>query len=187
MDKKPEEKTCLYTNRLTEKDNPVIVLRGKLDTLNAMILEARLLGTEKQNMDFVNDLQEILEFLRFIFTTEYKCDTPDDFVILGFSSSEIQEQSHHPEKYFGRAHLLINNLTGPLCLRLNLLRTAAREAELAAVAVLHETTDMEDTADSQAAVNCRKFIIKALNRLSSLFYILMYKYLPVDKSPVTAL
>jgi len=146
-----------------KKDNPVIAFRGKLDTLCAMILEAQLLGAQKDNPLFVNDLQEVLEFVRSLFGAEYKNTPLGDFRILGMSSVEMREQSHNPEKYFNRAHLLMHHSMGELSLRMNSLRTAARETELAAV-----------------AANCNEDILEALNRLSSLFYILIYKYLPKD-------
>jgi ethanolamine utilization cobalamin adenosyltransferase len=175
LDSKPEELTHLYGNQLTEKDNPVIVFRGKLDKLCAMILEAQILGEEKENRTFVNDLQEILEFVRSLLPAEYKCIPLGDFRILGLSSKDLRERSHNPEKYFGRDHLLMHRSMGPLCLRLNLLRTVAREAELSAVATLR------DPADTKC---CREDIVEALNRLSSLFYILIFKYLPKSYSPI---
>jgi ethanolamine utilization cobalamin adenosyltransferase len=52
-----------------------------------------------------------------------------------------------------------------------------RETELAAV------TAFRDPANPS---NClRKDIVRALNRLSSLFYILIYKYLPKDFTQTT--
>jgi ethanolamine utilization cobalamin adenosyltransferase len=93
---------------------------------------------------------------------------------LGFSSKDLRERSHHPEKYFGRNHLLMHHSMGPLCIRLNLLRTVAREAELAAVAA------MKNSPGSEC---CCEDVVEALNRLSSLFYILIFKYLPKSYSP----
>jgi ethanolamine utilization cobalamin adenosyltransferase len=182
---KPEDMTHLYGNRLTEKDNPVIVFRGKLDSLCAVILEAQVLGEEKENNDFVNDLQEILEFARSLLTVEYKCVPLGEFRILGYSSKELRERSHNIEKYYGHKHLLMHHSMGPLSLRLNLLRTAARETELAAAAILRDPIVYNPAAcESQdTARRCRKDIVEALNRLSSLFYILIYKYLPKDYSP----
>ena len=184
-DEKPEEMTHLYGNQLTEKDNPVIVFRGKLDSLCAMILEAQVLGAEKGNRDFVNDLQEILEFVRSLFTVEYKCVPLGEFRILGYSSKELRERSHNPEKYYGCRHLLTHHSMGALSLRLNLLRTAARETELAAAAILRDPTACNPAycESPEAAGRCRKDIVEALNRLSSLFYILIYKYLPKNYSP----
>jgi len=177
--------THLYGNQLTEKDNPVIVFRGKLDSLCAMILEAQVLGEEKGNREFVNDLQEILEFVRSLITVEYKCVPLDEFRILGYNSKELRERSYNPEKYSGRKHLLMHYSMGALPLRLNLLRTAARETELAATVILRDDIFLNPAVSvSQDTVRrCRKDIVEALNRLSSLFYILIYKYLPKDYSP----
>jgi len=178
---KPEEMTHLYGNRLTEKDNPVIVFRGKLDSLCALILEAQVLGGEKNNGGFVNDLQGILEFVRSLLPVEYKRAPLGEFRILGYSSEELRERSQNPEKYFGRKHLLMHHSMGPLPLRLNRLRTAVREAEIAAIAALRDTKANPADCDSpQTAESCLKDIVEALNRLSGLFYMLMYKYLPEE-------
>jgi ethanolamine utilization cobalamin adenosyltransferase len=182
--RKPEEMTHLYGNRLIEKDNPVIAFRGKLDSLCALILEAQVMGEEKNNEGFVNDLQEILEFVRSLFSVEYKRVPLGEFRILGYGSEELRERSRNPEKYFGRGHLLMHHSMGPLSARLNRLRTAARETELAAVALLRDTKTRNPEAQSpRAAEHCLKDIVEALNRLSGLFYMLMYTYLPEDYSP----
>ena len=178
LDTKPEELTHLYGNLLTEKDNPVIIFRGKLDRLCAMILEAQLLGAEKENRSYVNDLQEILDFVRSLLPAEYKCNPLGEFCVLGLTSRDLRERSHHPEKYFGRKHIRMHHSMGALCLRLNLIRTTVRETELAAVAMLRALPDQ-----SGSARRCREDIVKALNRLSSLFYILIYKYLPRNYTP----
>jgi ethanolamine utilization cobalamin adenosyltransferase len=170
---KPEGLTHLYGNQLTEKDNPVIVFRGKLDTLCAMILEAQLLG--KENQSFADDLQEILEFTRSLLPAEYKCIPLGEFRVLGFTSQDLREQSYNPKKYFGHEHLLMHNSMGALSLRMNLLRTVTRETELSAVALLRDSSDSNRQT--------REDIVTALNRLSSLFYILIYKYLPKDYTP----
>jgi len=172
-------------NMLAEKDNPVIVFRGKLDSLCALILEAQVLGGEKGNSGFVNDLQGILEFVRSLFTAEYKSVPLGDFRILGYSPKELREKSHNPEKYLGHKHLLMHHSMGPLPLRLNLLRAATREAELAAVTLLRDAKAGNPSAceSPRDAERCREDIAEALNRLSSLFYLLMYKYLPEDYSP----
>jgi len=182
---KPEDMTHLYGNRLIEKDNPVVIFRGKLDSLCAMILEAQVLGEEKENRGFVNDLQGILEFVRSLLPVEYNCVSLGEFRILGYSAKELRERSNNPEKYFDRKHLLLHYSMGALSLRLNLLRAAARETELAATAMLRDPITYNSAAcESQdIAGSCRKDIVKALNRLSSLFYILIYKYLPEDYSP----
>jgi len=176
LDSKPEGLTHLYGNRLIEKNNPMIAFRGKLDSLCAMILEAQLFGAEAGNKTFVNDMQEILEFSRSLISAEYRRIPMGEFHLLGLSAKDLRERSHHPEKFFGHKHLLMHHSMGALCLRLNLLRTAVRETELAAVAALRNSADSTN--------NTYEDVVKALNRLSSLFYILIYKYLPANYSPI---
>lgn len=174
LDSKPEMLTHLYGNQLTEKDNPVIRFRGMLDKLAAMILDAQVLGEEKENRAFVHDLQEILEFVRSLLPAEYKGTPLGEFRVLGLTSKDLRERSHHPEKYFGRKHLLTDYTMGALSIKLNLLRTITRETELAAVSAFKDENDPSNSR--------RPDIVEALNRLSSLFYILIYKYLPKNYS-----
>jgi ethanolamine utilization cobalamin adenosyltransferase len=173
---KPEAMTHLEGNNLVYKDHPRIIWRGKLDSLTAMILEAQVLGWEKDNQEYVNDLQEILEFLRRLLPCEYKDLPVEEFRLLGLTAPELKARSHDPLKYYGCRHLLIEYPMGPLCVRLNTLRTAVREVELAAAAAFKDPEGKP----------IREDIITALNRISSLFYIMIFKYLPGDFSPRTA-
>ena len=172
---KPPGLTHLYGNRLTEKDNPLIVFRGKLDTLCAMILEARLLGEQAGNRAFVDDLQHTLEFARSILPAECGGASMAGAKLLGMTSDELRELCHNPQKHFGRGHLLVDGGMGALCLRLNLLRAFTREAEVAAVTAFRDA--------SPPFHNGRPDILEALNSLSALFYVLMYRYLPGDYAP----
>jgi ethanolamine utilization cobalamin adenosyltransferase len=176
FDTKPEAMTHLVGNNLVYKDHPVIIWRGKLDSLAAMIIEAQALGWEKDNREYVNDLQEILEFIRRLLPCEYKNVPVEEFKLLGLTAEELRARSHDPLKYYGHKHALIEYRMGPLCVRLNSLRTASREAELAAAAAFKD-------ADGKPI---REDIIKALNRISSLFYIMIFKYLPKGFTPRSA-
>lgn len=176
FDAKPEAMTHLLGNNLVYKDHPVIIWRGKLDSLTAMILEAQALGWEKHNREYVNDLQEILEFIRRLLPCEYKNIPVEEFKLLGLTAEELKARSHDPLKYYGHKHILIEYPMGSLCIRLNSLRTASRETELAAVAAFKDS-------DGKPA---REDIVKALNRISSLFYIMIFKYLPKGFTPRSA-
>jgi ethanolamine utilization cobalamin adenosyltransferase len=167
---KPEAMTHLHGNHLVYKDHPVIFWRGKLDCLCASIIEAQVLGVEKGNSQFADELQEILEFIRRLLPCEYKNIPVEEFHLLGLSSEELRERSHNPLKYFGHKHIRFDYLMGPLSVRLNTLRTEVRQVELAAAAAFKD----------QSGKPGREDIIEALNRLSSLFYIMMYQYLPKD-------
>jgi ethanolamine utilization cobalamin adenosyltransferase len=167
FDHKPEALTHLQGNHLVYKDHPRIIWRGKLDRLTALIVEAQYLGVEKENQEFVEDLQEILEFVRRLLPSEYKNIPVEEFHLLGLSSQELRDRSHNPAQYYGRPHLLTDYRMGPLSIRLNLLRTEVREVECAAAA-----------AFNGVGTPRRDDIIEALNRLSSLLYIMVFKYLP---------
>jgi ethanolamine utilization cobalamin adenosyltransferase len=167
FDHKPEALTHLQGNHLVYKDHPRIIWRGKLDRLTALIVEAQYLGVEKENQELVDELQEILEFVRRLLPCEYKNIPVEEFHLLGLSSQELRDRSHNPAQYYGHPHLLTDYRMGPLSIRLNLLRTEVREVECAAAA-----------AFNGVGTPRRDDIIEALNRLSSLFYIMMYKYLP---------
>jgi ethanolamine utilization cobalamin adenosyltransferase len=173
FDTKPEAMTHLLGNNLVYKDHPRIIWRGKLDSLTAMILEAQVLGWEKDNREYVNDLQEILEFLRGLLPCEYKDIPVEEFRLLGLTAQELKARSHDPLKYYGHKHILIEYRMGALCIRLNTLRTASRETELAAAAAFKDPEGKPTRED----------IIKALNRISSLFYIMIFKYLPKGFTP----
>jgi ethanolamine utilization cobalamin adenosyltransferase len=176
FDVKPEAMTHLFGNNLVYKDHPIIVWRGKLDSLAAMIVEAQALGWEKDNRDYVNDLQEILDFIRRLLPCEYKNIPVEEFKLLGLTAEELKARSHDPLKYYGHRHILIEYRMGALCVRLNTLRTASRETELAAAAAFKGP-------DGKFA---REDIVKALNRISSLFYIMIFKYLPKGFTPRSA-
>jgi ethanolamine utilization cobalamin adenosyltransferase len=176
FDAKPEAMTHLSGNNLVYKDHPVIIWRGKLDSLAAMIIEAQALGREKDNREYVNDLQEILEFIRRLLPCEYKNTPVEEFKLLGLTAEELKARSHDPLKYYGHKHILIEYRMGALCVRLNTLRTASRETELAAAAAFKGP-------DGKPV---REDIIRALNRISSLFYIMIFKYLPKGFTPRSA-
>jgi ethanolamine utilization cobalamin adenosyltransferase len=173
LDAKPEAMTHLQGNNLVYKDHPVIIWRGKLDSLAAMIVEAQALGWEKDNREYVKDLQEILEFIRRLLPCEYKNTPVEEFKLLGLTAEELRARSHDPQKYYGHKHILIEYRMGALCVRLNSLRAASRETELAAAAAFKGPDGKPGRED----------IIKALNRISSLFYIMIFKYLPKTFTP----
>ncbi len=72
--------------------------------------------------------------------------------------------SHNPKKYLGIGHLLMNYQLSEWCIALNTLRTQARELELAAVNAF---------VSPDGTVAEREDLLLGLNRLSSVFYIMM--------------
>lgn len=163
---KPEEMTHLRGNLLVKKSSPRIAFRGKLDSLEAAILEAQALA-HRQNAPAVRDgLGEVLEQVRLVLGAEVKDQPLEEVPILGMDQARLRQVSHNVKGAFGIDHPIPSWEMGELALRLNTLRTPVRETELAA-AVAFEAPGETPRPD----------IIRALNRLSSAVYILFCKLL----------
>lgn len=163
---KPEEMTHLRGNLLVKKSSPRIAFRGKLDSLEAAILEAQALA-HRQNAPAVRDgLGEVLEQVRLVLGAEVKDQPLEEVSILGMDQARLRQVSHNVKGAFGIDHPIPSWEMGELALRLNTLRTQVRETELAA-AVAFEAPGETPRPD----------IIRALNRLSSAVYILFCKLL----------
>jgi ethanolamine utilization cobalamin adenosyltransferase len=173
LDSKPEGMTHLTGRRLVAKSHPIIAFRGRLDSLCARIISAQLVGAEIGRQDFVDDLEEIVEFVRRLLPAELRGEPVPEFLLCGLDAAAVRDRSHHPQKHFGHPHMRSTWRMGRLSVALNDLRALTRETELAAANAFVEpdgTTARED-------------VVMALNRLSSLFYVLMFKYLPEGFQP----
>lgn len=160
-EKKPEEMTHLRGNLLVHKTHPRILLRGKLDTLQAQILLLQAKHSDRE--DLCRNLGEALEYVRGILGAEVKGEQFGDRKLFGYTPDQVREMSHHVKEHLGIEHPIPDHTMGETALELNLLRTQVREAELAAAAAFLE----EDTFG----------IIKGLNRLSSGIYLLFCRML----------
>lgn len=158
LEEKPEHMTHLRGDVLVSKCHPVIAFRGKLDSLQAELILAQLeLPGERQR------LGEILALSRHLI----RCDVMQEPVswekLCGLTEEELRSRSHFPQKYYAKAHFMPEAADGLKIARLNRLRCAAREAELAAAA-----------AFAGPEGNCtRTDILQALNRMSSMLYVMM--------------
>lgn len=152
-DEKPEHMTQLEGNVLVPKTHPRILFRGKLDTLQAQVI---LLMLEEPALR--PPLKEILDFLRRILKSEVLGEPFLPGKLLGWTETQIREISQLPQKHLGKPHFMPEPEDGMSVARLNYLRTQVREAELLA---------------AQAFPTGREDILRGLNRLSSLVYIMM--------------
>ena len=155
---KPEAMTHLYGNVLVLKTHPRIAFRGAMDTL-----EAELLLCQLNCAAAANQLGEILDLARRLI----RCEVMDEPVprqkLCGLTEEEQRARSHRPQDYFGIPHFMPAVTDGAAVLALNRCRCAARQAELAAARAF---TDAEGNA-------AREDILRSLNRMSSMIYILM--------------
>ncbi|UQZ90278.1 cobalamin adenosyltransferase [Deltaproteobacteria bacterium Smac51] len=176
LDHKPESCTHLRGRRLVRKDHPIIIWRGKLDSLAAHIIQAQEIGFKAGNQEYVDELEEILDFVRRLLSHEYIGQPLERRELLGLDADALRERSHDPAKFYGHGHMMASYKMGSLSIALNGLRTFVREVETSAVTAFQGDDDSSSRDD----------IVMALNRLSSLFYIMMYKYLPKGFRPESA-
>ncbi len=150
-EEKPEHMTHLNAEVLVPKTHPRIRFRGAMDTLEAELL---LCGS---------DVQDILDLARRLIRCDVLHEPVGEVTLCGLSQQEQRKRSHFPQEYYGIAHFMPAVTDGAKLLQLNRCRCAARSAELAAAAAF-----LDDDG-----VPVRPDILQALNRMSSMLYILM--------------
>lgn len=159
LTEKPEQMTHLNGNTLVPKTHPRIRFRGAMDTLEAEILMAQLKCDGKCRQD----LGEILELARRLIRCEVMEEPVGEGKLCGLTEDEQRSRSHRPQDYYGQAHFMPSAQDGEMVLSLNRCRCAARAAELAAAAAFTDENGNPVRVD----------ILRALNRMSSMIYILM--------------
>ena len=161
---KPEHMTHLRGNLLVPKTDARILFRGKLDSLEALIMQTQITAEECGYPAVAKELDEVMHFVQVILASEVKDEPLPDIRVLGMNSAELRYASHHLKEVFGIEHSVPHYSMGKLCVALNSLRAFVRETELAAA-----------IAFTQGAEVTRADIIEALNRLSSCVYIIFCK------------
>lgn len=168
LSKKPEQMTHLHEGFLVPKNHPRIIFRGRLDSLESEIILAQISAVEEGLEKVAEDLEEIIRLVRRIIQCEVKDLPLSEFTLQGLDAKALREHSHHPSKYYGMHHFLPTYKHGKIVARLNRLRTLTRETEICAYNAFE---------DEYHNVSHRADIITALNRLSSLFFVMMFKVL----------
>ncbi len=162
---KPEQLTHLEDDlSLVDKSHPRIALRGKLDTLQGLLLDAQVAADEAGARALVGELGEALELTRTIVGAEVTGRSLADWKLGGLSPSEIRYASHHTHELYNVPFMFPSVRQGPVVAKLYVARAYAREAELALVAAF-------------AAPEERADLKLALNRLSSALYLVTVKFL----------
>ena len=161
LEEKPEHMTHLNAEVLVRKDHPRIAFRGKMDTLEAELILCQLAAPEQEKA-----VEDVLRLARQLI----RCDVLEEPVhcgiLCGLTEEEQRRRSHFPQEYYGQPHFMPSAADGMVIARLNRARCAAREAELAAVAAFQDREGNPTRPD----------ILQALNRMSSMLYILMIQW-----------
>lgn len=158
LTEKPEHMTHLYGDVLVAKTHPRIAFRGAVDHL-----EAELLLCQQTAPHLVGKLQEILDQTRRLISCEVLNEPVEEKPLCGLTADQLRTHSHYPQAHYGQSHFMPSVSDGPVILQLNKARTVARHAELVAVAAFTDENENPTRED----------ILRCLNRLSSMLYILM--------------
>jgi ethanolamine utilization cobalamin adenosyltransferase len=159
LTQKPEHMTHLHGDILVLKTHPRIAFRGAIDTLEAELLWCQSVIKPP----FSERVEDILKLARSLI----RCEVMDEPVrqdrLCGLTEAELRERSHRPQDFYSQPHFMPSAADGLTVLALNRCRTAVRATELAAA-----------RAFTDSLGNCtRTDILQALNRMSSMVYILM--------------
>jgi len=159
---KPEHMTHLLGRQLVPKDHPRIVFRSLIDNFQAEVLVQQQRAENRGDRVLARQLEDLFRRAQAILKAEVTGAKLEPGVFLGLSEAEIRVRSHTPQKYFGIGHLDLSADLSPEVLSLNRLRTLIRQVEVAAVAAF--------TCDATVE---REDLLRALNRLSSVIYVMM--------------
>lgn len=165
LTKKPECMTQLHDNVLVSKCSNRIYFRGKIDSMQALVVYAQAVIAECNDMQIVKDLDSILAALREIIRADVLEEKVNPVELIGMTFEEIHERSHNPQKYYGVEQCkLADYKLGKAYALLNMIRSGIREAEVAAAKafIVDGKTERAD-------------IIEALNRMSSAMHVMMSK------------
>ena len=157
-EEKPEHMTHLNGEVLVLKTHPRIRFRGKMDTLEAELILCQLVPGAPEGA-----LGEILDLSRKILRCDVLEEPLRQDTFCGLTQAEQRERSHMPQDYYGQPHFMPQASDGSVIAGLNRARCFAREAELAAV----------EAFSNRDGNLIREDIPKALNRMSSMLYLLM--------------
>ena len=167
LTEKPEHMTHLNGEVLVPKTHPRIAFRGAMDTLETELMLCQLV-TEPE---IRRELGEILALARQLI----RCDVLEEPVpvqkLCGLTEEEQRSHSHRPQDYYGQPHFMPEYADGAAILQLSRARCAARDAELKAVAAFSDREGNPTRVD----------ILRSLNRMSSMLYILMIRMKSKEK------
>ena len=159
LEEKPEHMTHLDAQVLVEKTHPRLRFRGAIDTLEAELLLCQADAPEA----IYKQLGEVLALARNLIRWDVLEEPVGETKLCGLDQQALRNRSHRPQDYYGQPHIMPSATAQKLLLQVNRARCMARSAELAAV---------EAFTDQNGKV-CREDILRALNRMSSMLYLIM--------------
>lgn len=161
---KPDSLTQLNACHFTAKTHPRIRLRGRMDSLHALLLLCQSLARQPGPSWLASDLATLAAYCREVTSAEYNERPVAELVLEGWDAEQLHRATHDPDGVLGVPHLTIAGDSPLLQHWLNLCRTTAREIELVALDAF------ESPHHPYGASICH-----GLNRLSSACYFLQLR------------
>lgn len=161
---KPDGLTQLNSCHLTAKTHPRIRLRGRVDTLHALVLLAQSRAGAPELGWLADELGTLAAYCRELTSAEYNERPVADLALGRWDAEAIHRATHDPQAELGVAHLTISGASPELQHWLNLCRATSRELELVALDAFASPHHPYGAS-----------ICHALNRLSSTFYFLQLR------------
>jgi len=158
---KTDGQTQLNATHYSAKTHPRIVLRGRIDSLHALVLMAQHQALSTGQSETATGLGTLAAYCRELISAEYNERAVADAAVGGLDLEEIHRATHDPKGVLGIDHLTIDGSASMLQQLLNVLRTQSREVEIIAF-----------EAFSSPHHTYGASICHALNRFSSIAYYL---------------
>lgn len=167
LNEKPEHMTSLLSNELVYKNHPRIVLRGYLSELIAKLLVYmnELMSQEKTGI--LDDVKQVLHWVKALQRSEVTNEPLNELFFHDMDMEEVQKRSHNPKEFYGRGHLFGLSFNENVdVLKINELKAFSRRVEIAAFEAYSHGENLE-----------REDFVKAMNRLSSVLYVIELRIL----------
>lgn len=153
--------TKLDLNEYVSKADPRIAFRGSMDGVIADICFGIAIAAREKNDWLIKRLEEVKDCCFNIMSSHVKGTNPLLPKVCGKTADQMHEISHNTHSYFNGFFFLPSASDGEAVAWLNVIRVHIRDAERALI-----------TAAEYAESNAEALIL-AMNRLSSIVYVLM--------------
>ena len=158
---KPSALTQLNAHHFTPKTHPRIKLRGRVDSLHAVVLLTQRLARQAGEASLECDLGTVAAYCRELMSAEYNERPVAEPCLRDHDAETIHRATHDPAAVLGIQHLTISSADPELQHWLNVARTTARELEILALETFGSPHHPYGAS-----------ICHGLNRLSSVLYFL---------------
>lgn len=167
---KADGQTQLNATHYAGKTHPRIVLRGRVDSLHALVLMAQHEALSSGRSEAAAGLGTLAAYCRELISAEYNERPVAEAAIGGLDIEAIHRVTHDPLTELGVDHLTIDGSASLLQQLLNVLRTQSREVEIVALQAFPSPHHAYGAG-----------ICHALNRFSSIAYYLQLQLAVSEK------